>query len=521
VSSYAHLVKFEKDIFISYAHIDDQVFGAEEEGWITKFHKSLEVRLSQLMGSKPRIWRDPKLQGNDYFGDEIVDQFPDVALILSIVSPRYVKSEWCIREIETFAKVAAENGGVRVNNKSRIFKVIKTHVPFDEHPEEMKDLLGYEFYKVEPETNRAREFSPVYGPESERAYWMKLDDVAHDIAAILEELESVDAEPVQQTEEMPSGLRITAEDKEVVYLAETSSDLAEERDILKRELQGQGYEVLPSQHMPYIKADAEQMIIESLQKSVLSIHPIGGHYGFVPEGTDKSIVHLQNEIAADMSKSNKLSRFIWLPPGNIVSENEDGKLLKSFISLIQTDADAQVGADLFETPMKDVKFAILDKLAQLKRQKEQAQPHTQAMPDQMMGELPLVYLICDQRDLDHTMVVEDYLFDSGYEVLTPAFEGDEMQLRQDHQENLKLCDATLIYFGAGNELWMRAKQRDLLKIAGYGRAKPLKAKGIYLGEQNSTQAQRVRSRDSIIIDGLKGFSPDLMEPFVNRIKSVA
>jgi len=512
-------VKFEKDIFISYAHIDDQVFGAEEEGWITKFHKSLEVRLSQLMGSKPRIWRDPKLQGNDYFGDEIVDQFPEVALILSIVSPRYVKSEWCIREIETFARVAAQHGGVRVNNKSRIFKVIKTHVPFEEHPDDMKDLLGYEFYKVEPETNRAREFSPVYGPESERAYWMKLDDVAHDIAAILEELN--EAEPQENTETSTVDTQVSVGDKEAVYLAQTSSDLAEERDILKRELQGQGYEVLPNQHMPYIKADAEQLIVESLQKSILSIHPIGGHYGFVPEGTDKSIVYLQNEIASELSKSKGLSRFIWLPPGKVVSENEDGKLLRSFISLIQTDANAQAGADLFETPMKDVKFAILDKLEDLKRKKEQANSHASTTTTTSSESPSLVYLICDQRDLNHTIVVEDYLFDNGYEVLTPAFDGDEAQLRQDHQENLKLCDATLIYFGAGNELWMRAKQRDLLKIAGYGRSHPLKAKGIYLGEQNASQAQRIRSHDSIIIDGLQGFKPELMQPFVNRIKTVA
>ena len=49
-----------------------------KKGWIENFHRSLEIRLSQLLGVKPKISRDPKLQGNDYFGDEIVDQFPQI-----------------------------------------------------------------------------------------------------------------------------------------------------------------------------------------------------------------------------------------------------------------------------------------------------------------------------------------------------------------------------------------------------------------------------------------------------------
>ena len=67
---------FEMDVFISYAHIDNLPLREGESGWIASFHKALEVRLAQLLGEKPRIWRDQKLQGNDFFGDEIVKQFP-------------------------------------------------------------------------------------------------------------------------------------------------------------------------------------------------------------------------------------------------------------------------------------------------------------------------------------------------------------------------------------------------------------------------------------------------------------
>lgn len=129
---------FENDIFISYAHIDNEALTKGQEGWISDFHHGLEIRLAQLRGEKPKIWRDLKLQGNDYFGDTIVERFPKVALLVSVLSPRYVKSEWCVKEMREFCQAAEQTGGVRVADKSRIFKIIKTPIPRDKQPQEVQ-----------------------------------------------------------------------------------------------------------------------------------------------------------------------------------------------------------------------------------------------------------------------------------------------------------------------------------------------------------------------------------------------
>jgi hypothetical protein len=34
---------FDKHLFISYAHIDNQPLTPEQQGWISRFHKSLEA----------------------------------------------------------------------------------------------------------------------------------------------------------------------------------------------------------------------------------------------------------------------------------------------------------------------------------------------------------------------------------------------------------------------------------------------------------------------------------------------
>ena len=88
-------MKFAKHLFISYAHIDNQPVAEGDVGWIVRLHRSLESILSMRLGRKAEIWRDERLQGNDVFADEIIGQFPDTALLVAVVTPRYLQSEWC------------------------------------------------------------------------------------------------------------------------------------------------------------------------------------------------------------------------------------------------------------------------------------------------------------------------------------------------------------------------------------------------------------------------------------------
>ena len=103
--------RFEKHLFISYAHMDNQPLTPEQQGWISRFHASLNVMLSMRLGRPAEIWRDQKLSGNDVFADEIVSQFPKTALLISVLTPRYLESDWCTREVEEFSKAVEHSGG--------------------------------------------------------------------------------------------------------------------------------------------------------------------------------------------------------------------------------------------------------------------------------------------------------------------------------------------------------------------------------------------------------------------------
>jgi hypothetical protein len=495
-------MKFENDIFISYAHIDDQPLIEGEKGWVSSFHRALEVRLAQLLGRQSRIWRDPKLQGNDAFSDRLVERLPEVALLVTIVSPRYIRSDWCIRELTEFWRASSVTGGMRVGDKARVFKIIKTPVQLEQQPSELHDVLGYEFFTTDWETGRARELSQSGDPESQRLYWAMLDDLAHDICEFLEKM---DAEAKHRPASPEASLK--------VYLAETSFDLREERDIIKRELQDHDHLVFPDRPLPLIGPECEEAIREQLARCSLSIHLIGKNYGLIPEGVTDSIVVMQNELAIERAREGEFSRLIWLPPG---LETEDERQL-GFIDQLQTDVRIQEGADILQTSLEDFKTVIHQRLRPEEKEKEEVISEEERAP-KGDDDLIRIYMIYDQRDGEGPVPLEDYLFEQGYEVIMPVFEGDEAQVRRDHEENLSICHGVLLYYGVANELWLRRKLREIQKSAAFGRKKPIAAKAIFVAPPETPQKRRIRTHEALVIDQRGGFEPAGLQPFLNQLQ---
>ncbi|MCB9251580.1 MAG: toll/interleukin-1 receptor domain-containing protein [Flavobacteriales bacterium] len=501
-------VVFEKDIFISYAHIDDESLIEGEKGWISEFHRSLEVRLAQLLGYKPKIWRDMRLEGNNDFSEEILKELNEIAILISIHSPRYVKSDWCVREVSEFYKVAEENIGAKIGTKSRIFKVIKTPIDLNAQAPFLQTLLGYEFYKIDPFSGKPIEFSKFFGKEAQLAYWSKLDDLAHDIATLLEKIKEISNKGLAANivQDSDSQVSKNSSGKGNIYLAETSLDLKENRESVRRSLLEGGYHVLPDKNLPLEVEEYNREIKEMLSSSILSIHMIGANFGLVPEGTEKSKIQLQSEMATTLNVEGSKGRLIWIPPQ---LEIKDERQLR-FIDELKNSEKTLKGADLLISSLEDLEFAIHDKL------KVEEKKAPEASDDSDENGPRMIYLICDQSDMDAVQSLDNALYDKGYDVVLPAFEGDQTDIRLDHQENLINCDAVIIYYGNANELWLRSKMRDLLKMAGYGRKKKLLAKTVFIAEPMNPQKERFRSHDLNVLKLTEDLEASI-KPFIDEI----
>jgi hypothetical protein len=525
-------MNFEGDAFISYAHLDNVELVEGRKGWVANLHRALEVRVGQLLGKSPHIWRDPKLGGNDLFAETLIQKLKQVALLVTVVSPRYLKSEWTIRELNEFWHAAEEQGGIHVSNKARVFKVLKTPVPLDRTPLELRGLLGYEFFKVDPETGKIRELDEIFGPDAHRDFWLKLDDLAHDIVALLEAMEGSDTiaaatlpppivsaaalaptpdAPAQEAAASPrADTPPKGAQKEAVFLAETTSDLREPREALRRDLLQQGYTVLPDRTIPHVFDEATAAIVEDLARCRMSIHPIGKNYGLVPEGGTQSVVEMQHELATLRSTQGRFSRLVWLPSGLKIDDDRQRKLIER----LRLDPRIREGADFLETFFEDLRTMIQDWL-----KKDRTPPPAAAPATSGQSPTPKLYVVADQRDQALIGPWIDGLFEEHLEVIPPVFDGDEAEIREYHEENLVHCDGVLIFYGAGNELWVRRKLRELQKAPGYGRTKPLPTVGICLIGPRTPEKERFRTHEAMVAPQWDGFSLDPLRPFIAQLKA--
>ena len=338
---------FIDDVFISYRHLDNELLDEQGKGWVDNFHERFESVLAEALGYEPSIWRDPRLPGNVYFADTLEERIKNTAVLISILSPGYIQSEWCIGELREFCGLAEQTSGLLVGDKMRVFKVIKTHIDREQHPPEFQKQLGYEFYEVDKATKRPVAFGQELGRNRDQRYWSKLDDLAWDVKQILSIIN-----PRFKT---PSAVSVFARSQGSVYLAQTTRDLSEERDQIKRELQNRGYDILPAGELPFISPNYEKAVRECVGQTKLSVHLIGGNYGIVPEGAgNRSIVRLQNEIAAERNRDKSFSRLLWMPIGLTPQEDVQAQ----FIEHLRTDAVTQQGAELLQTPLEELKNVI-------------------------------------------------------------------------------------------------------------------------------------------------------------------
>jgi TIR domain len=461
------MASFKSDVFISYAHIDNQPLTPEHEGWISRFHASLEALLSMRLGQTAKIWRDDKLQGNDVFCDEIVDEFAQSAVLVSVLTPRYLNSDWCTREIREFCERAAQSGGVVVDKRARVFKILKAPVDTQESlPPVVKDVLGYEFFALEDGT--PLELDPAYGDKFGQDYNRKVGKLAWDISQLLKTLET-DTDASGKCGDPP------ATPKATIYLAECSYDRKETREILVGDLQRHGYTVLPDQQLPQDEADYVAAVERLLARCTLSVHLVGGSYGAVPDGpSQKSVVVMQNELAVQKSKSGALLRVIWLPEGT----HSEQAPQQAFIEALHQDAEAQFGADLITGDLEALKASIHTTLAKLAK----PEPKPPEAPSTAGECAKLVYLICNEKDRKATVPVRKYLRERGLDISLPAFEGDATAVREAHQQLMSTCNAVILFYGAGDEAWKRTLDNELKKMPGYRAGKPLLASFTFLAD---------------------------------------
>ncbi|WP_370090374.1 DUF4062 domain-containing protein [Ekhidna sp.] len=500
-----------RTIALIYSEKDDQQIEGGVKGWVTNFHKFLSTLMYQITRENPVI----KLINESNFSASELD---DYNVVIAVVTPNLAKENLIIKSINAHGKRLKSQNKLLADGVARIFKVLKRPYDPDAHLDELEDLLTYDFYLVDPLTGDPQEFTRFFGSDAERSYWMKLVDMAYDINHVLHAKEVIDGE----------GSYDTIPREKTVYLASTGVDMVIQRDIIKRELIRHGYKVLPDHSLPKEAKALERMVRDDLDRCRLSIHLVGEDYGYKPRGSELSVVDIQNRVASDhtyqMVEKNKeakdgekelFSRLIWVSPDlKNVTERQ-----KIFIEDLKSDAAALEEAEVLQIQLQELKTIIREELVTGGR--FNVRRNIKGLDQEEKNEkTKMIYLIADKRDVDSIDDIQSYLKKEGFNVVSPSYEGDLVDLRYIHQENLRRCDASIIYFGQATEDWIKTKLQDLLKAPGFGREKPLSAKAVYFQGQKDVDMEHYKKNNAMVLGNNGGtFNPEHLKPFLTKIES--
>lgn len=500
-----------RSIALIYSSKDDELIEGGIKGWVSNFHKFLSTLMFQITRENPEI----KLIDESQF--KVID-LNDFTAILAVVTDNLAANSEVIKGLNNHGRELKKNNKLVADGIARFFKILKRPFDPDDHLSELEDLLTYDFYLVDPLTGDPQEFTRFFGNDAERSYWMKLVDMAYDINHVLH------AKEISEKD----GAYAAIPREKTVYLASTGVDMVIQRDIIKRELIRHGYKVLPDHSLPKEAKALDRMVREDLDKCRLSIHMVGEDYGYKPRGSELSVVDIQNRVASEhtyqMVERNKslkseerqlFSRLIWVSPDlKNVTERQ-----KIFIEDLKSDAAALEEAEVLQIQLQELKSIIREELVtggRFNTRKDIRGLDNQKEDDKTK----MIYLIADKRDVKEIDELQGYLKKQGFNVVSPSYEGDLVDLRYIHQENLRRCDASIIYFGQATEDWIKTKLQDLLKAPGFGREKPLEAKAVYFNGKKDVDLEHYKKNNAMVLGNNGGtFAPDHLKPFLTKIGS--
>jgi hypothetical protein len=188
LNGYAH------DIFVSYVHAP--VLGE----WTLRLREDLQKALNYVFNLREPgpvfdIWIDEVLRKNLPLTQELKKQVEGSALLLIVMSPSYLLSDWCGKEVSWFNESAKS----RVAPSARIFCIHAKPTERTDWPKPLHDLPGYTFFarpagmmadlllgEILDETDKA-----AY----KKALWNLADQIKQQIDGLAREAEASAPEP--------------------------------------------------------------------------------------------------------------------------------------------------------------------------------------------------------------------------------------------------------------------------------------------------------------------------------------
>jgi hypothetical protein len=481
---------FEQDVFVSYAHENNQPRIEGQRGWVDQFVIDLELALREQIGRPAglSIWMDRKLHGNQNFENAIDDTFQRGAVFLSIVSPSYVQSPFCRCEWEGFV---GHNQLRPESSTTRIFKVL--HIPL--RPDQADPffdfkLNGYQFYAIDPLNPRNFEpFRRTGEMDSDQRYWTTLRGLAADLGSALLDLEGA----------APNAARTGP----TVYLAEVTPDLAPVREEVRAFLDGLSVNIVPRRALAGT-ADPAANIRPELAQAALSIHLSGVMPGAATTG-GKTLTQLQFDLAQERAPA--LARIVWLQESLAASYAAGQNITDPFLNQFRQSLEPAANPPAVITGLLEV---LKDRI---RSTLYPASPST-PVPTPRANLGLRVYVACEPSDQDAAQQLSEWLYREGLGTLVSLPSEDLRQFKN----LLNSCHGLLLVYCHGSPERIRERALEATKAAARRKKLPMRIMTIYDGPPPAKQDLNLRFPELPIMNCRGGFDSNKLSDFLRSLR---
>ena len=462
---------FENDLFISYAHNDNEPSLSGEQ-WVSEFVRLLERALKQLLGDRQDLtifYDNRRLQSNHEL-ERLRKEVRQTAVFISVCSPSYASGEWTRAELETFVEI--------MDDDERLFAV--EYLPLNEgetHPPPLDKRVPISWHKARGETGVR---IPVFPKRDAESYEQLLLDLAVQIKnQLLKMSKSSQREVIASA--MPattlSGVDIDQSLRKVL-LAQPTDDLEEDlnRVRVRQHLEQFGIDVYPKRSYPTdgdafraaVEADLEvcDVFVQLVTKTPARVLPD------LPSGYSLSQYELARAAADDAANADRKIKILqwWSPEVDLSGFKVDlGELCEAALDVERQARLAQHlkllnSPDLVVTSLQTFKDSVVDACQPVEKPKPAPAPGEETGP-------PEVFVKADPEDEDVAAVIFEALSDAGVDVIVYMDDEDDPDAAATIQERYEHSDGIFIIYGHADQKSVLGHINRLKKILP-GRDKP-------------------------------------------------
>lgn len=439
-------------VFISYAHADNQVFGEETMGWVSYFVDHLQKAMGmRSIGGQIECWMDHRLEPQRSVNDELRRLIQKSHCIVAFISPRYLESEWCMKEMDTFIKLVGDG---KANDRVFLVELLPTE---REHWHKgMHDLSVVKFWSKSIERPTPKLLGwPVPNTKTHEAYWDNINRLADILALQIKTIPS-DNPPPKKDKEAPAWEarhdlhhhEPTASNDKVVWIADPTDDVLDHWETLTTRLKD--HRILAA-HYPYHEQALYQAALQNdLTQADCLVQLLGSLPGRKPTWANERLILLQANAAKNQANKRKLPFMLWRLPDIALEKISDADYLALLNQASKESFDAfiqKIIAQLDQNPIPPS-----DELSVIVNADK---------PDRDLGKQ--IQAMLEELEVDATLAAEPL------PTQTPA------DYRNDLEAQLIDSHGVLIVYGSTPPIWVQTQYRWAKKVLSSSR------KGIWGG----------------------------------------